>query len=326
MANTTRHINIIGHQNPDTDSICSALAYAWLKNRGSLNGLYEARRAGHVNRETRFVLQHFGIEAPRLCTDVSPQIKDIDIRKQAGIDGEMSVRAAWNLMRDVEIDTLCIVDDENELQGLITIKDIADANMDLFDTAVLAAANTRCTNLLETLEAELVVGSADAHIDSGNICIGTSPEIMEELVKPGDIVLVSNRYETQMCAIDCGAQAIIVCCGSAVPRTIIARAQEKGCAVLATPYNTYAAARLISTAAPVRHFMRTKELLKFSVNTPIEDAKKVMASVRHRYFPILDENGKYCGVVSRRNLLNLHRKQLILVDHNERQQLSLIHI
>lgn len=319
-ATAIRHINIIGHQNPDTDSICSALAYAWLKNRGSLNGLYEARRAGHVNRETRFVLQHFGVEAPRLCTDVSPQIKDIDIRKQAGIDGEMSVRAAWNLMRDVEIDTLCIVDDENELQGLITIKDIADANMDLFDTAVLAAANTRCTNVLETLEAELVVGSAEARIESGNICIGSSPEIMEELVKPGDIVLVSNRYETQMCAIDCGAQAIVVCCGSAVPRTIIARAQEKGCAVLATPYNTYAAARLISTAAPVRHFMRTKELLKFSVNTPIEDAKKVMASVRHRYFPILDENGKYCGVVSRRNLLNLHRKQVILVDHNERTQ------
>ena len=149
---------------------------------------------------------------------------------------------------------------------------------------MLAAANTRCTNLLETLEAELV-GSADAHIDSGNICIGTSPEIMEELVKPGDLVLVSNRYETQMCAIDCGAQAIVVCCGSAVPRTIVARAQEKAAPCWRPPYDTYAAARLISTAAPVRHFMRTKELLKFSVNTPIEDAKKVMASVRHRYFP-----------------------------------------
>ena len=166
-----RRINIIGHQNPDTDSICSALAYAWLKNRGSLEGLYEARRAGHINRETRFVLQHFGVEPPRLCTDVSPQIKDIDIRKQAGIDGEMSVRAAWNLMRDVEIDTLCIVDNEGELQGLITIKDIADANMDLFDTAVLAAASTRYSNLLETLEAELVVGNADTRIDNGNICI-----------------------------------------------------------------------------------------------------------------------------------------------------------
>ena len=315
-----RHINIIGHQNPDTDSICSALAYAWLKNRGSLTGKYEARRAGHVNRETWFVLQHFGFEAPRLCTDVSPQIKDIDIRKQPGIDAEMSVRAAWNLMRDVEIDTLCITDADNELKGLITIKDIADANMDLFDTGVLAAANTSYHNLLETLEAELIVGDADGRITQGNICIGTSPEIMEELVKPGDLVLVSNRYETQMCAIDCGASAIVVCCGSAVPRTIVARAQEKGCTVLATPYDTYAAGRLVTTAAPVRHFMRTHDLMKFSVNTPIEDARKIMASVRHRYFPILDENGKYCGVVSRRNLLNLHRKKLILVDHNERTQ------
>ena len=315
-----RHINIIGHQNPDTDSICSALAYAWLKNGGSFTGLYEARRAGHVNRETKFALQHFGVDAPRLCTDISPQIKDIDIRTQPGIQGEMSVRAAWNLMREVEIDTLCITDESNELQGLITIKDIADANMELLDTDVLAEANTPLTNLLETLDAELLVGDKDARITKGNICIGTSPEIMEELVKPGDLVLVSNRYETQMCAIDCGAAALIVCCGSAVPRTIVARAKEKGCYILTTPYDTYAASRLVTTAAPVRHFMRTNRLLKFSVNTPVEDAQKVMASVRHRYFPILDENGKYCGVISRRNLLNVHRKQVILVDHNERAQ------
>ena len=315
-----RHINIIGHQNPDTDSICSALAYAWLKNGGSFTGLYEARRAGHVNRETKYALQHFGVDAPRLCTDISPQIKDIDIRTQPGIQGEMSVRAAWNLMREVEIDTLCITDESDELQGLITIKDIADANMELLDTGVLAAANTPLTNLLETLDAELLVGDKDARITKGNICIGTSPEIMEELVKPGDLVLVSNRYETQMCAIDCGAAALIVCCGSAVPRTIVARAKEKGCYILTTPYDTYAASRLVTTAAPVRHFMRTNRLLKFSVNTPVEDAQKVMASVRHRYFPILDENGKYCGVISRRNLLNVHRKQVILVDHNERAQ------
>ena len=315
-----RHINIIGHQNPDTDSVCSALAYAWLKNGGSFTGLYEARRAGHVNRETKFALQHFGVDAPRLCTDISPQIKDIDIRTQPGIQAEMSVRAAWNLMREVEIDTLCITDESDELQGLITIKDIADANMELLDTGVLAAANTPLTNLLETLDAELLVGEKDARITKGNICIGTSPEIMEELVKPGDLVLVSNRYETQMCAIDCGAAALVVCCGSAVPRTIVARAKEKGCYILTTPYDTYAASRLVTTAAPVRHFMRTNRLLKFSVNTPVEDAQKVMASVRHRYFPILDENGKYCGVISRRNLLNVHRKQVILVDHNERTQ------
>ena len=96
--------------------------------------------------------------------------------------------------------------------------------------------------------------------------------------------------------------------------------QEKGCIVITTPFDTYAAARLISTAAPVRHFMRSKNLLEFSVNTAVEDARKVMANVRHRYFPILDANGKYCGVISRRNLLNVHRKQVIMVDHNERGQ------
>lgn len=315
-----RKVNVIGHVNPDTDSICSALAYAYLKNQLG-DAKYEARRAGAVNRETEFVLKHFEVKAPRLCTDVSPQIKDIDIRTQQSIDREMSVRAAWNMMRDVEIDTLCITDEDKELLGLITVKDIADANMDLFDTGVLAAAHTSCRNLLSTLEAEMVVGDPDTRITTGHILIGSnSPEAMEGFINPGDLVLVANRYENQMCAIDCGAAGIVVCCGSAVPRTIVARAQEKGCMVITTPYDTYAAARLVSTAAPVRHFMREKDLLKFSVNTPIEDARKIMASVRHRYFPILDEEGRYCGVVSRRNLLNLHRKQIILVDHNERTQ------
>ncbi len=319
MANTRRKVNIIGHQNPDTDSICSAIAYAWLKNQ--LGGAtYEARRAGVPNRETSFVLKYFGVQPPRLCTDVSPQIKDIDIRRQPAIREEMSVRAAWNMMRDTEIDTLCIADENSELLGLITVKDIANANMDLFDTGVLASANTSYRNVLETLEGEMLAGDPDGRITAGRIFIGSSPEVMEDNVGENDLVLVTNRYETQMCAIDCGAGCIVVCCGAAVPRTILARAKEKGCSVITTPYDSYAAARLISTAAPVRHFMRRDDLLKFSVNTPIEDARKIMASVRHRYFPILDEKGCYCGVVSRRNLLNLHRKQVILVDHNERTQ------
>ena len=319
MPKTRRKVNIIGHRNPDTDSICSALAYTYLKNQLG-DAVYEARRAGQINRETAFVLKHFGVEPPRLCTDVSPQVKDIDIREQPGIDKEMSIRAAWSMMRDTEIDTLCAIDEDKELLGLITVKDIANANMDLFDTEVLAKSKTSYKNVLSTLEGEMLLGDPDACITSGRIFIGTSPEIMDGAVNPGDIVLVSNRYEVQMCAIDCGAGAIVVCCGSAVPRTILARAQEKGCIVITTPFDTYAAARLISTAAPVRHFMRSKNLLEFSVNTAVEDARKVMANVRHRYFPILDEDGKYCGMVSRRNIINLQKRRIILVDHNEATQ------
>ena len=319
MEHTRHKVNIIGHQNPDTDSICSAIAYAWLKNK--LGGAtFEARRAGNLNRETAFVLKYFGVRAPRLCTDVSPQIKDIDIRRQPGIAPETSLHEAWEQMRDTEIDTLCMVDEHNELLGLITVKDIANANMDLFDTGVLANAHTSYRNVLDTLEGEMICGDPEAAITTGRIFIGSSPEAMEGSIGAGDLVLVSNRYETQMCAVECGAGCIVVCCGAAVPKSILARAKEKGCSIITTPYDSYAAARLISTAAPVRHFMRRANLLKFSVNTPIEDARKVMASVRHRYFPILDEKGQYCGVVSRRNLLNLHRKQIILVDHNEPAQ------
>ena len=285
MEHTRHKVNIIGHQNPDTDSICSAIAYAWLKNK--LGGAtFEARRAGNLNRETAFVLKYFGVRAPRLCTDVSPQIKDIDIRRQPGIAPETSLHEAWEQMRDTEIDTLCMVDEHNELLGLITVKDIANANMDLFDTGVLASARTSYRNVLKTLGGEMICGDPDARITTGRIFIGSSPEAMENSIGAGDLVLVSNRYETQMCAVECGAGCIVVCCGAAVPRSILARAQEKGCRIITTPYDSYAAARLISTAAPVRHYMRNADLLKFSVNTPIEDARKVMASVRHRYFPI----------------------------------------
>ena len=113
MPKTRRKVNIIGHRNPDTDSICSALAYTYLKNQLG-DAVYEARRAGQINRETAFVLKHFGVEPPRLCTDVSPQVKDIDIREQPGIDKEMSIRAAWSMMRDTEIDTLCAIDEDKE--------------------------------------------------------------------------------------------------------------------------------------------------------------------------------------------------------------------
>ncbi len=316
--NIRRKVNIIGHQNPDTDSICSALAYAWFKNRDT-SVVYEARRAGKVSLETQFVLDYFGVEAPRLCTDVSPQIKDIDIREQPGIDGEMSLRDAWIRMRDTECDTLCVIDESRALQGLITVKDIANANLDLLDVGVLAEAHTSCHNVLTTLNGTLITGDELSTFTRGKIRIGTTPQAMEAQLEAGDIVL-ADRCETQTCALECGAGCLIVCNGADVPRTVLARAQENGCTVIATGYDTYATARLINMAAPVRHFMVRENLLLFNVNTSIEDAGKVMARVRHRYFPVLDEQGKYTGMVSRRNLLNLHRKQVILVDHNERSQ------
>ena len=321
MFDTTKQrvIRVIGHKNPDTDSICSAISYAYLKNQIS-DQVHEPRRAGEISRETQFVLDHFGEKLPKLSVDMSPTISYIDIRQEPGVDGEMSTRDAWQRMNDRNIDTLCITDKENNLLGLITVRDIANANMDLFHTEVLAESHTSYQNLLSVLNGRLLTGDPDGIITTGQIHVGTSPEAMEELVHKGDLVMVTNRYEAQMCAIDYGAACLVVCMDSAVPQKLIDRAADMDCAVIQTPYDTYAAARLVSMAAPVRFFMKTKELLSFNVNTPVEEARKIMASVRHRYFPILDQNGKYCGVISRRNLLNMHRKRVILVDHNEKSQ------
>lgn len=315
--NTRKKINIFGHKNPDTDSICAAISYCWFKRQVDPEGEYEARRCGNINRETQFVLDYWKVRSPRLCMSVSPQMKDIDFRLQPGISGEMSIRSAWSMMREQDIETLCIVNRNNELQGVISVTDIANANMNLLDNGILAEADTSYKNLLETLEAELIIGDPSGAVTEGHIFIGSSPEIIEEYVGEGDIVLVSNRYEAQICAIECGASCVIICCGAPAGKSILNRAAEKNCAVLTTPFDTYVAARLINTAIPVRHIMHTENILQFSVNTYVEDARKIMASVRHRYFPILDTDGKYAGVVSRRNMLNVHPKRVILVDHNE---------
>lgn len=320
MPKEAHKVVVIGHRNPDTDSICSAIAYAELKNRTSTL-VCEPRRAGKMNQETEFVLKKFGVTPPRMCTDVNPKIRDVDYREMPGIPGSTSLRRAWKIMRDQQIDTLSITSADNELEGIITVKDLATANMDVFDTAVLAKSRTSYKNILETLNGTMVVGNADAVCTTGHIKIGTAtPEMLESSVEKGDIVILSNRYESQLCAIEKEASLIIICNGAKVGRTIQRIADETGVAIMTTPEDTYAAGKLISQCAPISYYMTRDNILKFTLVTPVADVLRVMAKVRHRYFPILDEEGKYCGMVSRRNVIALRKRRIILVDHNEATQ------
>ena len=320
MPKEAHKVVVIGHRNPDTDSICSAIAYAELKNRTSTL-VCEPRRAGKMNQETEFVLKKFGVTPPRMCTDVNPKIRDVDYREMPGIPGSTSLRRAWKIMRDQQIDTLSITSADNELEGIITVKDLATANMDVFDTAVLAKSRTSYKNILETLNGTMVVGNADAVCTTGHIKIGTAtPEMLESSVEKGDIVILSNRYESQLCAIEKEASLLIICNGAKVGRTIQRIADETGVAIMTTPVDTYAAGKLISQCAPISYYMTRDDILKFTLVTPVADVLRVMAKVRHRYFPILDEDGKYCGMVSRRNVIALRKRRIILVDHNEATQ------
>ena len=319
--NNVQKVVVIGHTNPDTDSICAAIAYAELKNRTS-DLVCEPRRAGRLNAETSYVLQRFGVPVPRMCTDVNPKVRNVDYRRIDGISRDTSMRAAWEIMRDQQIDTLAVVNDAQELEGLITVKGIAMANMDVFDTTVLAKSRTTYRNILGTLNGTMLVGSEDGVCDErARVIIGAaSPELLENTIQSGDIVILSNRYESQLCAIEMEASLIIVCQGAKVGKTIVKLAEENGVAIMSVPCDTYAAGKLISQCAPIGYFMDTEELLKFTLLTTVDDAIGVMAKVRHRYFPILDEEGKYCGMLSRRNILSLQKRRIILVDHNESTQ------
>ena len=320
MPKTAHKVVVIGHRNPDTDSICSAIAYAELKNKTS-SLVCEARRAGRMNQETEFVLKRFGVAPPRMCTDVNPKIRDVDYREMPGIPGSTSLRKAWEIMRDQKIDTLPITSADNELEGIITVKDIATANMDVFDTGVLATSRTTYKNILETLGGTMVVGNENAVCTTGHIKIGTAtPEMLENNVEKGDIVILNNRYESQLCAIEKEASLLIICNGAKVGRTIQRIAEETGVAIMTAPCDTYAAGKLMSQCAPISYYMTRDDIMKFTLVTPVADVTRVMAKVRHRYFPILDEDGKYCGMVSRRNIIALRKRRIILVDHNEATQ------
>lgn len=311
---------MIGHKNPDTDSICSAICYANLKS--IVTGQeYIPGRAGHINEETQFVLNYFGVEGPKLIENVKTQVRDIEIRETRGVRRNISLKKAWNLMQDANVVTLPAVSGGDVLEGLITVGDITKSYMNVYDSSILSKAKTQYSNIIETLEGALVIGDEEQYFEEGKVLIAAAnPDMMEYYISPHDLVILGNRYESQLCAIEMEAGCIIVCEGAAVSMTIRKLAQERGCTVITTPYDTYTAARLINQSMPISYFMKTENIIAFEDGDFIDEIKDVMASKRHRDFPILDKEGKYKGMISRRNLLGAKGKQLILVDHNEKNQ------
>ena len=317
-----RPIYVVGHKNPDTDSICSAIAYANLKNilKSEEEPNYVAGRAGAMNPETEFVLNKFEAEAPIYISHVMTQVRDMEIRETKGVSGGLSLKRAWEMMKEQAVFTLPITEDE-KLQGLITISDIATAYMDVYDNKMLSTAVTSYKNILDTLEGTMLIGDENAYFSEGEVIIAAAnPDMMEEYIHKGDMVILGNRYESQLCAIEMNAGCIIVCMGAKVSLTIKKLAEERGCAVISTPYDTFTVARLINQSMPISHFMKSDNLIAFHLKDRTEDIKDIMGKKRYRDFPILDKEENYVGMISRRNLINAKKKQLILVDHNEESQ------
>ena len=308
-----REVYVIGHKNP-------AICYSRLKNLITGSEDYIPKRAGHLNEETQYVLEKCGVKPPAYIKDVRPQVRDIDVRKISGISEALSVRNAWKLMKERGVETLPIIEDD-KLKGLVTISDVAKSYFEMYDSDILSVSSTSLSNIVDTLKGEVITGDIDKHFNKGKMIIAAAnPDMMENMIEEGDFVILGNRYESQLCAIEMEAGCLIICEGAKVSSTITKIAAQHNCVIISTAYDTYTVARLINQAIPVSFFMKQEALIKFKLNDFIEDIQDIMAKKRYRDFPIEDDTGRYVGMISRRNIIKTDKKKVILVDHNEKNQ------
>ena len=314
-------IFVIGHKNPDTDSICSAIAYCDIKNRTSQRQKFIPKRAGQINEETEYVLSRFGVQPPGYLSNIGTQVKDMDIRMSPDADKGMSLKAAWDIMQENSIVSLPIRDKEGALEGLITIGDIAKTYMDTTDSYLLSRARTQYQKIAETIDGEVIEGNPHGYFIKGRVMVGTAnPDKMKEYIEEDDMIIMGDREEDHLQAISQNVSCIIVGLGIQVSENVMKLAHEKDIIIISSPYDTFTIARLINQSIPVRYIMKTENLVTFNTEDFTDDIQDVMIKHRHRAFPVINKKGKCIGTISRRNFLGMHKKQVVLVDHNEIDQ------
>ncbi|MCI5855808.1 MAG: putative manganese-dependent inorganic diphosphatase [Agathobacter sp.] len=324
-----RDVWVIGHRHPDTDSICAAIAYADYKNlletkNQTISGKknrYIAKRAGNVNAETSYVLQYFGEEAPELISDVGTQIRDISIRRTEGVSSHISMKKAWEMMKILKVVSLPVVNSRNQLEGLIVTGDIAKSYMDVYDNYVLSTARTQYKNIVETLQGKVLTGNEHGYFVKGKVVVGVGIQAnLGGCIEPDDLVILGDREEAQLLAIEENCSCLIVTNGLEVSQEVVSAAATRDVVVISTPYETFTVARLINQSMPIKFFMTKDDIIHFHMDDYVDEVREAMTKIRHRDFPVLDDNQNYVGMISRRNLLSGQKKQVILVDHNEKSQ------
>jgi len=313
-------IYITGHKNPDTDSICAAIAYAEFKNKtGNIPAI--PIRLGAINRETKFVLDYFNIELPQLIETVKVQIADLNIDVVSPISPEISLKMAWSIMKKHNLKTLPVVDEEDRLIGIVSVSNLTASYMDVWDNAIISKSNTSIENILNTLSAKCVFSPKDVLNFSGKIVVAAmQPRSAEEIIEPGDIVICGDREDTQQIILNYKSTLMIVTGGHEVSAKVITKAKETDCTIISTPYDSFTTSRLITQSVPISYVMTNDNIVTFNTEDFVDEIKDVMIETRYRSYPVVDATHKVIGSISRYHLISQNKKKIILVDHNERTQ------
>ena len=313
-------IYVTGHKNPDSDSICAAYSYAEFKN---LTGDTKAVpvRLGNVSQETQFVLDYFGAKAPELLKTVRLMVEDLNFDKINPVLPTLSLKSAWNVMKENNMKTLPVADENNHLLGVLSVSNLTSCYMDMWDNTILSKSNTTLENILDTLSATACYINENLKTFPGKIVVSAmDPKSMVDHINAGDIAIVGDREEAQVALIDKKVSLMIVT-GSHTPcENIITLARENGVTVIVTPHDSFTTSRLIVQSVPVEYVMAKENIVSFTNDDLVDDIKDAMAQTRFRSYPVTDENSRVLGMVARYHLISKHKKKVIQVDHNERGQ------
>jgi len=313
------HIFITGHRNPDTDSICAAIAYADLKRKLGIQAI--PVRLGDINRETEFVLKYFDVKLPDMLTTVRTQISDLKMDVIPPVSPDISLQTAWMMMKQSKLKVIPVADEDGRLMGIVSLSDITGRYMDTMESRIIASSRTPLRNIVDVLNAKLIYGSQEDFSTTGKVVVAAmSPDEMKPFIEPGDIVLVGNRKDNQLEAIELGVNCIILTCGGQMDKDVLKRAKASKCIVMSTSCDTFTTARLINQSVPIGPIMTTENIISFNIHDFVDDIKDEMLQTRFRSYPVIDSDGRIKGFISRYHLISHYRKKIILLDHNEKTQ------
>lgn len=313
-------IYISGHKNPDSDSICAAIAYAEFKNRTEDTEAVPVR-LGELNRETKFILDYFEVESPKLIETVKLQVSDLNIDKIAPVSPDISLKMAWNIMKKHNLKTLPVTDENEYLKGIVSVSNLTSTFMDVWDTNILSKSNTNLENILETLSAKPLFIYKETSTFKGKIIVtAMKPESIQCLIEEGDIAIVGDREDNQLISINAKSSLVIVTGTQEVSDTVIKKAEENGCTLISTSYDSFTTARLITQSIPVEYVMAKDNIISFSTEDFVDDIRDVMIETRYRSYPVVNIENRIIGSISRYHLISRNKKKVILLDHNERGQ------
>jgi len=312
-----KKIYVFGHINPDTDSICSAIAYTYLKKALGTENI-KAARLGKVNKETQFALDYFKAKSPLLIENIKPQVSDMNFYAVPPVYTADSVKKAWDVMTDNGRQMIPILHHDHKLAGIISISDIAKTYIGLTDGSVLKNHQTPFVNISAVLEGKVIAGAYPHPFILGDVY--TTSSIGEDtLLNDTDIIITGSNNAHIKMALNSGAGCVIITDqnDSLIDITLFS---NTSCAVIYTPYSFFKTIKMISQSIPVENIVINQNLIYFETDDYLDEVKEVMLSATHRLFPILDEEGQVRGIISKRHLINIQKKQVILVDHNEQSQ------